>query len=58
MIMIYYASWQHKLKKKHTYIKLKIAAGSDYKKTKYSHTHSITRNYKHFAKLLPTADLM
>ena len=55
MIMIYYASWQHKLKK--TYIH-KIAAGSDYKKTKYSHTHSITRNYKHSAKLLHTADLM
>jgi len=55
--MIYYASWQHKLK---TYIH-KITAGNDYKKKQigpYSHTHEFTQNYKHSAKLLHTADLM
>jgi len=48
--MIYYASWQHKLRKK-TYIH-KTTAGNDYKKSKYSHTHAITQNYTHSAKLL------
>jgi len=51
--MICYASWQHKLK--HTYVKLQQEMTT---KSKYSHTHAITQNYKHFAKLLHTADLM
>jgi len=54
--MIYYASWQHKLK---TYIH-KITAGNEYKKQILTYTCECdhTQNYKHSAKLLHTADLM
>jgi len=46
--MIYYASWQNKIFKKHTYIKLQQEMTT---KSKYPLTHAITQNYKHSAKL-------
>ena len=53
--MIYYASWQHKLK---TYI-YKIIAGTEYKKQILTYTScNHTQNYKHSTELLHTADLM
>ena len=59
IMMIYYASWQHKLKTYiHTYIIHKTKAGNDYKKRILTYTRNHTQNYKHSAKLLHTADLM
>jgi len=43
------------IKKTHIH---KRTAGNEYKKSKYSHTHAVTQNYKHSAKLFHTADLM
>ena len=54
IIIICYASWQHKLK---TYIH-KITAGNEYQKQILTYTCNHTQNYKHSAKLLHTADLM